>query len=65
MPRDRAVLETLYTTDARVSELVAMNWVDVQWDKRIVVLHGRKKQSGTHRWVNARSPVGNESPIHD
>jgi integrase/recombinase XerC len=49
--RDRAILETLYSTGARVSELVAMNWADVQWDDGTVVLHG---PGNTER----RTPIG-------
>src|SRR6476469_3724388 len=34
--RDRAILETLYSTGTRVSELVGMNWDDINLDDGIV-----------------------------
>lgn len=49
--RDRAILETLYSTGARVSELVAMNWADVQWEEGTVLFRG----SGDKE---RRSPIG-------
>ncbi|WP_447982966.1 tyrosine-type recombinase/integrase [Nitrospira sp. Nam74] len=49
--RDRAILETLYSTGARVSELVAMNWSDVDWQEGTVVLHGPRNKA-------RRTPIG-------
>ncbi len=42
--RDRAILETLYSTGARVSELVGMNWGDVNLDDGMVRLRGKGKK---------------------
>ncbi len=42
--RDQAILETLYSTGARVSELVGMNWSDVSLDEGMVRLRGKGKK---------------------
>lgn len=42
--RDRAILETLYSTGARISELAVLNWADVRWDEGSVVLHGPRNK---------------------
>ena len=42
--RDKAILETLYSTGARVSELVALNWDDVDLAAGIVRLQGKGKK---------------------
>ncbi len=42
--RDRAILETLYSTGARVSELVGMNWSDVSFNEGMVRLRGKGKK---------------------
>ena len=42
--RDRAILETLYSTGARVSELVGMNWGDVNLTDGMVRLRGKGKK---------------------
>ena len=42
--RDKAILETLYSTGARVSELVGMNWGDVNLDEGMVRLRGKGKK---------------------
>ncbi len=39
--RDRAILETFYSTGARVSELVGMNREDVSWAEGVVRLRGK------------------------
>jgi integrase/recombinase XerC len=39
--RDRAVLETFYSTGARLSELTALNMGDVEWDAGLVRLFGK------------------------
>lgn len=42
--RDRAILETLYSTGARVSELVGMNVDDVSWTEGMVHLRGKGRK---------------------
>ncbi len=42
--RDKAILETLYSTGARVSELVGLNWNDVDLEAGIVRLQGKGKK---------------------
>ena len=39
--RDRAMLETLYSAALRVSELVGLNWCDVNWNNREVTVTGK------------------------
>ena len=42
--RDKAILETLYSTGARVSELVGLNWDDVDFEAGTVRLQGKGKK---------------------
>jgi integrase/recombinase XerC len=42
--RDRAILETLYSTGTRVSELVGMNWEDVNLSDGIVRVRGKGRK---------------------
>lgn len=42
--RDRTILETLYSTGARVSELVGMNVEDVNWTDGLVHLRGKGRK---------------------
>lgn len=42
--RDRAILETLYSTGARVSELVGLNWDDIDMNTGVVRLQGKGKK---------------------
>lgn len=42
--RDRAILETLYSTGARVSELVGMNEVDLRVNEGLVHLRGKGRK---------------------
>lgn len=42
--RDRAILETLYSTGARVGELVGMNIEDVNWTEGLVHLRGKGRK---------------------
>jgi integrase/recombinase XerC len=42
--RDRAILETLYSTGTRVSELVGMNWEDINLSDGIVCVKGKGRK---------------------
>jgi site-specific recombinase XerD len=42
--RDRAILETLYSTGCRVSELVAIDLTHLQLKRGLVLLHGKGKK---------------------
>ncbi|MFZ5863795.1 MAG: tyrosine recombinase XerC [Nitrospirota bacterium] len=42
--RDRAVLETFYSTGARLSELTALNVGDIEWDAGLVRLFGKGRK---------------------
>ncbi|MCK5198321.1 MAG: tyrosine recombinase [Spirochaetales bacterium] len=46
--RDRVILELLYSTGCRVSELTAMQVKDLDLKKRMVLVHGK---GGKSRWV--------------
>lgn len=52
--RDRAMFETLYSSGVRVSELVGMNWFDLDPEERLVRVSGK---GGRDRVV----PVGRKS----
>ena len=40
-PRDRAVLEVFYSTGIRVSELVGLNWADIDFQLGIMRVVGK------------------------
>jgi integrase/recombinase XerC len=42
--RDRAILETLYSTGTRVSELVGMSWEDINFNDGIVRIRGKGRK---------------------
>jgi integrase/recombinase XerC len=42
--RDRAILETLYSTGTRVSELVGMSWEDINFNDGIVRVRGKGRK---------------------
>lgn len=54
--RELAILETLYSTGCRVSELVGIKMSDVDWDKKTVRLFGKGKK---HRvsYINAKAEI--------
>lgn len=39
--REKAIFETLYSTGGRVSEVVSMNYTDIDFDKRSVLITGK------------------------
>ncbi|WP_157796560.1 tyrosine-type recombinase/integrase [Bacillus sp. FJAT-45037] len=45
-PQERAVVELLYATGARLAELVAMNREDIQWSERTIHIPSGKGQRG-------------------
>jgi integrase/recombinase XerC len=42
--RDRAVLETLYSTGIRASELIGMNQDDIDWNDRLIRIRGKGRK---------------------
>ncbi len=40
--RNRSILMVLFSTGIRVSELVSLNWGDVEWDRRLVFIRAGK-----------------------
>ena len=55
-PRELAIIETLYSTGCRVSELTNIKLCDIDWEKRAVHLVGKGKK---HRdsYLNAKAEV--------
>ena len=53
--RDRAMLEMLYGTGMRISELVGMSLTDLDLDSTTVRVLERGKRSGSCRWAGAPS----------
>lgn len=45
--RDRAIIETLFSTQLRVSEVVALNRNSIDWDKRLAVVTGKGGRTRT------------------
>lgn len=73
--RDRAMLETMYSAGLRVSELVAIDLADLQFDEGLVRVRGKGKRErlapvgsfacrAINRWLDARESfvVDHDSP---
>lgn len=45
--RDRAIIETLFSTQLRVSEVVALNRNTIDWEKRLAVVNGKGGRTRT------------------
>jgi len=54
--RELALLETMYSTGCRVSELIGIKIGDVNWETRAVLLFGKGKKYRTS-YLNAKSEV--------
>lgn len=54
--RDRAIVEMLYSTGCRVSELASLKRTDVDWDARSVHLFGKGRKHRTS-YINAKAEV--------
>lgn len=55
-PRELAIIETLYSTGCRVSELIGIKLIDVDWSTKSVHLLGKGKK---HResYINAKAEI--------
>jgi len=54
--RDKAIIEFLYSTGCRVSELCGVKKTDIDWNKKSVHLFGKGKKHRTS-FINAKSEV--------
>lgn len=54
--RESALVEVLYSTGCRVSELIGIKLNDVDWDKRTVLLFGKGRKYRTS-YINAKAEV--------
>ena len=54
--RDRAMLEFLYSTGCRVSEMIAVKLSDINWDSKIVTLFGKGRKQRMS-FINARCEI--------
>ena len=55
-PRDRAMVEFMYSTGCRVSELAAVKKSDIDWNRKSVHLFGKGKKHRTS-YINAKAEV--------
>ncbi|NLV20777.1 MAG: tyrosine recombinase XerC [Syntrophomonadaceae bacterium] len=54
--RDKAILETMYASGMRVSELVAINLADIDWDEELILVRGKGNKERL-------SPIGRKAKI--
>lgn len=54
--REQAIIEVLYSTGCRVSELINIRLSDINWDARTVLLLGKGKKYRTS-YINAKAEV--------
>lgn len=54
--KEKAVIEVLYSTGCRISELAALEKKDVDWDKKTVLLFGKGSKYRTS-YLNAKAEV--------
>lgn len=54
--RDKAIIEFLYSTGCRISELAGVKLTDVNWEKKTVLLFGKGKKYRTS-YINAKAEV--------
>lgn len=55
-PRELAIVEVLYSTGCRVSEMIAIKLSDIDWNKKTVLLFGKGKKYRTS-FINAKAEV--------
>lgn len=61
--RELALLETMYSTGCRVSELVGIKLSDVNWDTRTVTLFGKGKKYRSS-YLNAKAEIAIKAYLH-
>ncbi len=73
--RDRAIVACLYATGVRVSELVNLNWIDIDEQSRFVIIHQGKGNKdrlvpisepalvSLQAWHKVSNPADPEAPI--
>lgn len=61
--RELALLETMYSTGCRVSELIGIKLSDVNWDTRTVMLFGKGKKY-RQSYLNAKAEIAIKSYLH-
>lgn len=61
--RELALLETMYSTGCRVSELIGIKLNDVNWDTRTVTLFGKGKKY-RESYINAKAEISIRAYLH-
>ena len=61
--RELALLETMYSTACRVSELIGIKLSDIDWDTRTVTLFGKGKKYRSS-YLNAKSEIAIKAYLH-